>query len=207
MYCKKKMLFLLAFLLVLGACTGIEKPRAKIDFYTLEYESPEKTGRMPIPAVLKMQRFSVAPDYNTDRIIYRDRSFRRNSYTYHKWRSNPGDLVTHLLARDMIRSGMFKAVLTYDSRSSASYTLEGSVNEFLERDLEDRWEAVLSLDITLLSESNPDTSKCIIFQKTYCSDAPCKKKNPRSLAEAMSMALEQISKEIIEDVYTRLRKN
>lgn len=207
MHCKKKISFLLSLMFIIGACAGIEKPRNKIDFYTLEYDPPMQAGLSPLPVVIRLQRFSVAPDYNTNRIIYRDRSFRRNSYVYHKWRANPGDLVAHFLGRDMIRSGLFKAVLAHDSGSSASYLLEGSINEFLERDLDERWEAVLSLDITLMRGNEPDASKRILFQKTYREDEPCRRRNPRALAEAMSGAMAEISKKIIEDVYAETRHN
>ncbi len=205
MHYRRIMPTLLVFFLTLGACAGIyNKPRNKIEFYTLEYEPPVEKTCQPIPVIIKVKPLSVAPEYNTDEIIYRDLSFRRNAYIYHKWRANPGDLVTHFLTRDIVRSGAFEGVLGYDSSFTASYVLEGSLNEFLEWDLENRWEAVLSLDIILMRENEPDISKLIIFQKTYYSRVPCRMKNPRSLAEAMSRALEQVSKKIIGDIHETL---
>jgi cholesterol transport system auxiliary component len=207
MYWHRKIsILLLGIPIVVGACFNLKQPRHKIDFYTLEYGPPQISGSKAIAAVIRMERFSVAPTYNTNRIIYRDGSFKRDEYVYHKWRANPGDLVTCFLSRDIRESGLFKAVLSRDSISPSSYMLEGSVDEFFEYDMEDTWKAVLSLNITLLAENGPDISKRILFQKTYGAEDVCKQKNPRALAEAMSQAMAKISQQIIKDVYSYLER-
>lgn len=201
---KKMSIVLLGLPLLLGACLNLKQPSRKIDFYTLEYDAPKISGLEPLPLVIRMERFSVAPMYNTNRIVYRDRSFKRNEYVYHQWRANPGDLVTHFLCRDIRESSLFKAALSSDSRSPSSYALEGSVDEFFERDREDIWQAVLCVSITLVAENEPDISKRIVFQKTYRAEEACKRKNPQALVEAMSRAMTKISEEITRDIYCRL---
>ncbi len=185
----------------LGGCFNLKQPSRKMDYYMLEYESPKTEGRKPVSVVVRVERFSVAPTCNTNRIVYRDTSFKRNTYSYHQWRANPGDLVTHFLNRDLMGSGLFRAVLSHDSRSPSSHVLEGSVDEFFEWDRNDRWMAVLSLSITLMVDKEPDVSKRILFQKTYSTKQACSRKNPQSLAEAMSRAMAELSREIMEDIY------
>jgi cholesterol transport system auxiliary component len=155
--------------------------------------------------VLRVERFGVVSLYNTTRIVYRDTSFRRKTYVYHKWRANPGDLVTFSLSRDMKESGLFKAVLPYDSRLPNSHRLEGTVEEFLERDTKAAWEAVLSVSVALMKEDEPDIHKKILFQKTYRAIEPCRKRNPQSLAKAMSLAMAKVSRQIIRDIYDLLQ--
>ena len=202
---KKICLFLVGFPILLSGCMNLKQPTNKIDYYTLESIPPKISGVKPLSHVIKVERFSVSPTYNTHRIIYRDRSFKRNSYTYSRWRANPGALVTHILNRDIRHSRLFKACLNYDSRFASSYILEGTVDEFFELDTEASWKAVLSLSITLMNENKTDVRKKILFQKTYREEAPCKRKNPRALAEAMSRAISEISKQIIKDVYYCLK--
>lgn len=203
----KKMFFLfLAIPLFSGACLSLKQPSHKIEFYTLEYESPRFTNLKPLPFVIRLERLSVAPEYNSNRIIYRDKSFKRDAYVYYRWRANPCELVTSFLSRDLKQSGLFKAVLPYDSRLSSSFLLEGSVDEFFECDTEERWEAVLSVSITLMAENEPDGNRKIIFQKQYHAREPCDKKNPRALAEAMSRAMSVVSREIVDTLYTYLEK-
>lgn len=204
LYRKISFLFLVLSLLFC-ACLNLKQPRNKIGFYTLEYHPPRLADLKPLPSVIRLERFSVAPTYNTNRIIYRDQSFKRDAYAYYKWRANPGDLVTHFLNRDIRHSGLFKAVLPFDSRSASSHMLEGTVDEFFEWDTEENWKAVLSISITLMADTEPDISKRIIFQKSYGATRACKQKHPRALAKSMSQAMEEISGKIIEDIYSHLK--
>jgi cholesterol transport system auxiliary component len=196
---------LLILCLTLGACVNLKQPRTRVDFYTLEYDPPPVEEMDPLPVIIRLQRFGVAPTYNTNRLIYRDDSFEREAYLYHKWRANPGDLVSYFLGRDLRQSGLFNGVLSYDSQSPASYMLEGFVDEFLEWDEGNVWYALLTTSITLMVENEPDISKKILFQKTYRAKEPSSKKHPQELAEAMSQAMSKISKEVTMDIYTHLK--
>ena len=201
---KRSIIFVL--LLSCCACSSLKQPGHKIDYYTLEYEPPQIQGITALPFVLRMERFSVAPLYNTHHIIYRDRSFRRDAYPYEKWRAAPGDLVTDYLSRDFKHVGLFKAVAPYKSRVEPSLILEGSVDEFFEWDSEGGWKAVLTVSAVLLAYPEPDVSKRIIFQKTFRSVKPCKKRNLTSLAQAMSEAMAEVSAQVIRTTFQHLVK-
>ena len=156
-YTKASLLFLT--LILLFSCVNVKQPRSKIDFFTLEYDPPRIDGLRPLPYVVRLVGFNVAPAYDSNRIIYRDQSFKRNSYFYYKWQTNPGDLITHLLGRDMRHSGLFLAVLPSDSKLQSTHLLECIVDEFFEWDMDESWKAVLSVAITLTSQNGLDTGK------------------------------------------------
>ncbi len=196
----------LGLALLLGGCMKATHPGHQIEYYTLEYELPRNADLEPLPYVVRIERFGVAPTYNTSRIIYREGSFRREAYVYKRWRSNPGDLVSYFLKRDIKDSGLFRAVLPHDSRFPSSYIIEGSVDEFFEWDSDTVWTAVLTLSITLLAESEPDISKRILLQETYHVREACRSRNPAALVEAMSRAMAQVSGEIIKDLYARIKE-
>ncbi len=202
---RKIALLFVTLTLVLTACvSSLKHPSNKIDFYTLEYDPPDAGERAPLEAVIRLDRFSVSPSYNTNRIIYRDRSFTRDAYVYHRWQTPPGDMVGTLLSRDIKHSELFNAVLTESSSLTSTHMVEGRVDEFFEWDRKEGWVAVLAVNITVASETEPGIVKKILLQKTYRSEKPCRQKNPRALAEAMSQALLEISCEIINDIYTRI---
>ena len=201
---KPSILFIGLFLL-LGACMNLKQPSKKIEYYTLEYPSPKIDELTPLPYVIRVDRFTTASPYNTTQIIYRNRSFERNAYVYHKWQTNPGAIVTTLVNRDMKDSTLFKAVLNPESRLSSSYIIEGTVEQFYEWDTPDAWKAVLDVSIILTKKNAEDISNTILFQKTYHQVHQCRRKHPKAVAEAMSQALSKISKEIIKDVYYRLK--
>jgi ABC-type uncharacterized transport system auxiliary subunit len=192
-------------LLFLASCASMKQPSLKIDHYTLEY-APPKTGDLPpLTAVIKVERFSVASDYATPQMVYRDRSFKRETYFYHQWRANPRDLVTDYLSRDMRQSGLFKAVLPESSTLSPTHILEGSLDEFFEQDTEEGWRAVLTVTITLIKTKEADLTEGILFQETFHASQPCKDKSPGGVAEAMSEAMSRVSGEVIHTVYDRLK--
>jgi ABC-type uncharacterized transport system auxiliary subunit len=198
--------FIVSALVLLScvACSSFKQPAQQTDYYTLEYESPRVQGITTLPFVLKIDRFSVSPLYNTVQIIYRDQAFRREAYPYEKWRANPGDLVTDYLSRDFKNLALFKAIAPYDSRIEPSLVMEGSVDEFFEWDSEEGWKAVLTVTAVLAANPEPDVSKRIIFQKTFHAVKPCRKRNVSSLSEAMSEAMAEVSAQIIRTTYQHL---
>jgi ABC-type uncharacterized transport system auxiliary subunit len=198
------LVLLLGSFLLFGGCFG-GKTSQNVEFYVLEYDPPKISGLEPISAVILVERLNVAPEYASNQIIYRDKSYKRDTYAYHKWRTTPKELVTQLLERDLKRSGLFKAVLASNSTFPATHKLGGSVDEFFEWDNEKSWKAVLSISITVVAEDEKDENKKILLQKSYHSEKPSKHRNPRSLAEAMSLAMAEISENIIRDVYNLLK--
>jgi len=202
----KSVFILFAILLLIAGCLGKQRSPVKIDYYTLEYELNKFDDLKPTPFVLHIERFSVAPVYNSNNIIYKTRQFKRDAYSYHKWRANPGDLVTSFLSRDLKSSSLFKAIFEPGSRFSSSHVISGTVDEFFEQDEKDSWTAVLSVNITLIQANETDISKRILFQKNYSINKKCNRKNPRAIAEAMSKAMSEISEMIITDVYKSLSK-
>ena len=185
--------------LAFSGCVQLKQPNTKFEYYTLEYDalSPDKP---PVSdrksTILKIKYFSTAPIYNTDRIIYSDQQFKRTPYFYHKWKVKPAEFVTYFLSRDLKESGLFEAVLPPASGSLHTHTVEGTVDEFLESDSHDSWEAVLSISITLQVAREPDPDKRVIFQRSFSTRKKCSEKNPLALAQAMSLAMAEVSKEI-----------
>jgi len=198
-------LLILSLPLLFGSCVSLKQPVNKIEYYTLEYPPPQMETLNPLPYVIRMDRFTAAPPYNTTQIIYRDQSFKRNAYVYYRWQTNPGSTVTTLLNRDIKNSGLFTAVIDSGSRFSPSYMIEGTVDEFFEWDAQNAWKAILTVSIILTEKDNIDIKNRILFQKTYRKAEICKQKRPKALAEAMSLALSKISKEMIIDVYNYLK--
>jgi ABC-type uncharacterized transport system auxiliary subunit len=197
----------LVLVLFTVSCGALSRPSPKIEHYSLEYAPPSFGKLDRLPLILRVDRFSAAPLYDTRQIIYREKPFSRDAYVYHRWRSAPADLVTYFLTRDLQVSGLFSGVLPHASRQDALFELDGSVDDFYESDLEDTWEAVLTFSVTLMEANQPDVSKRILFQKTYHSKKECRKRNPQALAEAMSQAMADLSAKVIADVYDAMKKN
>jgi ABC-type uncharacterized transport system auxiliary subunit len=184
------------------ACMELKQPSLNMQYYTLEYEAPEFSNREVIPFIIKVENFNAAPVYNTTGIIYSDRAFKRGSYPYHKWMANPADIVTYMLGRDLKKAGMFKGVIMPGERNKeVSFRLAGIIDEFHELDKGGEQYGVLTVSITLTPEASARTKGMAIFQKSYSMTEKMERKNPASLAEALSRAMEKISQEIGADIY------
>jgi cholesterol transport system auxiliary component len=154
--------------------------------------------------VIQIERFQVAPLYDSKKISYSETPFTVKTFSYHKWQADPGELVSYFLARDIRQSSLFKAVITNNNGVPSSHRITGIVDEFFEQDRSDLWEAVLTVSITLVTEDELDISKRILLQKKYLSREKCKEKHPRAIAEAMSRAMAKVSEMIATDIYQLL---
>ena len=188
-----------------ASCTSFKQPYLSIREYTLEYDSPVFPHKTPLKGTIKIDGFSVAPAYDTGRIIYSRKKYEIDSYIYHRWSSNPGDMVTYLLGRDIRNSGLFGTVLLPGERmKNFSYRLGGTLEEFYEADGRSDWQGVLALSIILFSKGDAETGESVIFQKKYKVNEICEEKNPEALTEALSRAMKKVSEQVIEDLYSTL---
>jgi ABC-type uncharacterized transport system auxiliary subunit len=196
--------FLAALALILLA-SGCGKPPILVHQYLLEYPAPPLQGS-PLNAGLKVELFAVAQAYNTTSMIYQPAAYQREAYKYHRWRVNPGYLVTDYLVRDLRNSGLFKAVFTSESSEKNRFVLEGGVEDFQEVDGPDGWQASLALVVTLLDTSAEEAPQKVIFQKRYGVTEPMVSRTPQGLAESMSRAMGHLSARIIPEIYDAAKK-
>ena len=191
----------------LSACLPQSSPPKPFYYYTLDYPSPEVRLGSQLPVVLRVERFSVSPPFNSQRIYYSDKGPYRNAYAHHQWIAAPSDLLPFLIARDLRDTHAFHGILTPDTALVATHMLSGWVEEFLELDHDSAWQASLRLNITLIAAQDPDPSRRILLQKTYTAKAPSNEKTPAGLARAMSVATAEVSCNIIQDVYKTLAEH
>lgn len=185
---------------------GCGKPPVMVHKYLLEYPAPEVPRHPPVPEGLRVELFAVAQAFNTAAMAYRSASYKSEAYRYHRWRVNPGNLVTDFLLRDLRQAGLFKGVFGYDSTARPRFGLEGAVEEFQERDEGDTWRAALGLNITLLDTTKEEITQRVVFQKNYRAAEALTDKTPQGLADAMSRAMQKVSQAVILDVYQAAKK-
>jgi ABC-type uncharacterized transport system auxiliary subunit len=194
---------LLLLLLLPAGC--MHPSSVPVYYYALDYPSaPLKSAKRPLPFVLRVERFTAPPPFNSPRIVYSDKGLHRNVYAHFQWVAAPGELIAYGLARDLNMSQAFRAVLAPDSALSPTHTISGWVEEFLEKDSCEPAQASAKIHISLTDARNPDPLQRILFQKSYSAEAPCASKTPAGMAEAMSRVMAELSASITRDIYQRL---
>jgi ABC-type uncharacterized transport system auxiliary subunit len=196
----------LFIVIISPACLDLKQPSLDMQYYTLEYDPPV-TSREMLPLILKVENFDSVPLYNTTGIIYKDNTYKRGSYTYHRWMTSPADIITYLLGRDLKKAGFFKGVIMPGERNKeVLFRLAGIIDEFYELDKKGEQYGVLTMSITLTPNVGPRTKGMEIFQKSYSLTEKMEKKNPASLAEALSRAMQKMSQEISSDIYEYIKQ-
>lgn len=200
-----KSLFMVGIALTLIACSLGGKPSVMVEQYALEYPPPTTQSLSPTDEVIRLERFSVAQIFNHVKMVYRQKPYQYNDYAYHRWRANPGDMLGDNLLRDLRAAGIFKSVFSYRDMENASLLLKGGVGEFYESDEKDGRKAILSVHITLMDTTSRELTKQIIFQKGYRYEEPVTEKTVRGFVQAMSMAADKLSGQVITDIREAIR--
>jgi len=188
--------------LFLAGCVAGGKAPIIIDQYIFEYPSPAFEGLSPLNEVVSVGRFAVAQAFNTPMMVYRTKPFEYYVDYYNRWRVNPGDMVTDYLLRDIKRTGLFKAVFSYRDAEDVHFSIQGSVEDFLQAREKGTHQARLTVYISLLDMTQKDVTRKVVFQKRYHYIQPLEDDTAASFARGMSQAMGAVSKEAIKDIYT-----
>lgn len=196
----------LLWLAVLGmvGCVNLTKPAPRIHYYRLDYRAEVPAG--PLPYVLRVPPMEVAAAYDRDSIVYREGPWSIGSYFYHRWASNPGNMIAELLARDLADAGIYRDVQTSVSVVPPDFQVKGTVEVIEERIDGGRCSARLSLRVTLAASRGARDER-VRFTRLYEADEPARCGNLASVAEAMSRGLAEISTRLQADVDEALRLN
>jgi ABC-type uncharacterized transport system auxiliary subunit len=203
----------MALLAGLGGCVSLKQPVQRIDHYMLEYDPPSLAVERVLPAVIRVERFSAAPFYQSNRMLFKPGDYLSDGYRYHRWRAAPGDMLAYFIARDMQQSKAFRAVGPGTDVLPFTHTLQGTVDEFFEDDGLSGGprsggprgrEAVVAVTVVLLAENEIDLSRQIVMQQHFSARMPSRRKHPQAFAEAMSVAVQSLSAQIMEAVAAAL---
>ncbi len=208
---RRKVLLYLALgisLLLLGSgCVrfqGGSRSEPAIKQFSLQYPSPSHPGSPTLDATLKIERFSIARSFGSPIMVFGSDKYKRDVYHYERWRTNPADMVTDDLVRDFQNSGVFKAVFSYHDTDDAVFVLKGYISEFLQEDTDAGATAKLAVNATLL-DMREKGDKGIVFQKSYSFNQPSEK-GAEGFSEAMSRAVEDLSKTLGTEVYSSVKE-
>lgn len=189
----------MAFFAISGCAKLITPPRP-IHSYTISYSSPKPTAGTPIPAVIRIGRFSAAPPFASDEMVFGSSDTQRGTYTFHKWQARPADLIASLMLRDFLESKCFAGVLPPAQRIGSTHSLDGIIESIYQKDENGRKSVVVGLAVTFISETETDPIKRIVFQKRYLEQEPLSMAEPRYFAEATSRAVSRLSETVRRDV-------
>jgi len=190
---------IVAILPFLWGCLG-GTPPAAVHHFLIDYPPPSPKAEACSAETMKVLEFATAHAYNSPSMAYSSGPFRRDSYVYSRWRVIPGEMVTDYLVRDLRRAGIFGGLFSYREEGGGRFSLEGTVDEFLENAEGTTAKAVLSVTVTLLETRTTDAARLVVFQKNYRVAEAMAQRSPEALAEAMSRAVARLSDDLMGDL-------
>jgi ABC-type uncharacterized transport system auxiliary subunit len=119
--------------LLLGGCGGkILYPK----YYMLEMPTPPAavTGNTRFAGALAVRRFESAPYIRQKRIVYRQVPEEIGFYEFHRWVSDPADMVTTAMIDSLRASHLFSSVKWYDGQEKQDYLMAGRLERLEETD-------------------------------------------------------------------------
>lgn len=175
--------------LSLTACASTPKTR----YYTLHTPSPPPAAGAKTHLSLQVERFEV-PDLLLDnRIIYYTSPTELNFHEYHRWSSDPGDMLSELAMRFFARTGLFQQVYAYPAPVKADYTLRGRVLELCELKYEtDRSAKAGDVRLGLKLDLLQTQQSKVVWSERLEQTEPIQGNNVQGAVSAMNIAAEHL---------------
>jgi cholesterol transport system auxiliary component len=101
---------LLSFVLCITACSPVKIP--VIQQYQLNAFSTKLLRHKPTTSSLYVSPVEAAGGYQTEKMLYIDKTFGLHPFTKNAWVDSPGDMLYPLLVESLQKSGYFKAIVS-----------------------------------------------------------------------------------------------
>jgi ABC-type uncharacterized transport system auxiliary subunit len=193
---------LLAGGLWLGGCASSVPA---MEYYTLALPLPAAPAASQTPPEfsLLVNRFWAREPYGQSRMIYRPSIYHLAYYNYRLWASSPPEQVQEWAVRHLRAADLFSRVSTMPE-AGGDLELGGVVRRFEEVDDDERdtWDAALAVDLWLVRRSDRTT----LWHGSFETTQRAQKRNPESVAQAMSACLAQVLRRATDEIAQVLRR-
>ncbi len=185
--------------LVMTGCAGkVHYP----DYYTLSIapsEDPPSNGNHKLSAVA-IQRFETPAYLRQGRIVYRQTPEQIGFYDYHRWASDPGQVVTGAMMDCVRSSGIFSFVEAYDGRENAEYLLSGRVERLDEVDYKNGVQVEVKLSAQLVNRK----TGAALWTGDTTTTANVSQREVSSVVGAMDQATQKGVEQLVGDLKKQL---
>jgi ABC-type uncharacterized transport system auxiliary subunit len=187
-------------MLVLSSCISFKSEYPKTTYYRLE-DKPVQKAAKSTPEGLLVKPFTIDSEFDTDRMIVMANTTEAQPLHYHRWTSEPQELVTAHIANRLQQSGFFAGgVFTPASSVVPALQLEGRITEFLSRGTAQEGN-VVSLRIHCAVQRIDSLGRInVLLQKVYLQSVRRGNDASTSIAPAMSEAASALCDALLADM-------
>jgi ABC-type uncharacterized transport system auxiliary subunit len=190
----------MALVAMVGGCAAMFKPPPPSSLYQLQYSPQPAECQSSFPASIRVLPLEAPPPYDQESLVVLADGARVRFSSQYSWVAQPGKMIADWLLRDFSQTQLFSSVMTSGESFANSYDLGGHLFTFAWQRRQDRWQALLDAEITLV-ENRSGQSRQILLRKPYhlVSD-PVAEHDPEAFARAMSKVMGELSAVLQQDL-------
>jgi ABC-type uncharacterized transport system auxiliary subunit len=182
--------FCLATLVILVGCGRVRYPQ----YYTLNLPAPpDPPASENAHATLAIREFSAPAYLHQGAIAYKTSPEQIGFYAYHRWATDPREVVTNAVIDHLRASGAFAIVKPYDGRPDASYVLSGRLEKLDELD----YEGGVKVEIALSAQMTSIATGATVWSNAVAVVGDVNKRDVPTVVSEMNGTMERAIKELL----------
>jgi uncharacterized lipoprotein YmbA len=151
-------------------------------------------------SAVAVQRFETPAYLRQGRIVYRQTPEQIGFYDYHRWASDPGQVVTSAMMDSLRSAGVFSLVEVYDGQENTEYLLSGRVERLDEVDYGNHVQVEVKLSAQLLNRK----TGAAIWTGDTTTTANISQREMSSVVRAMGQATQHGIEQLVEEMRSHL---
>lgn len=158
---------------------------------------PGESQKLPAVAV---QRFETPAYLRPGRIVYRESPERIGFYDYHRWASDPGEVVTTAMIDSLRAAGVFSTIQTYDGQERAPFILQGTLERLNELDYENG----VQVEVRLCAQVLNKKTGAVVWADEATKTANVGQRQVTSVVQAIGQATQAGIEQLVQDMKKQL---
>lgn len=190
---------MLAMLLLLSGCGGLLPSSPAPQFYGLDYPMQPGSCAEPVKENLRVWALSASPPYDREQMMVTGPDRRLNFSSQYRWIAKPGEMVADKIIRDLAQDTVFQGVAPAADPLEANLNLGGRIFRFaIEETAGGMSRAVLEVELVLWRQGPIGE---VLFRKLYRIEGdPVKAPDSQAFSEAMSGLVKELSVRLRQDL-------
>jgi cholesterol transport system auxiliary component len=189
---RESLAILMVLVLGLAGCSSKDAPIKTFVLHAPQDITPVSVSRFKQKSIQVTHPESLKEKMNQD-MHFSYSASEQGSYSQSQWSNDTGKLLQGITIQTLVKSGLFKGVVSYASTAQADYRLESTVFDFSHRVREQASDAIVSIQYNLISAD----SGRLLKSKRFNYIIPTKTTNAEGYAEATNEAIRRLSRDLV----------
>ena len=189
----KRMLMTFVFcsaLVIMAACGRVRYP----NYYTLNVPAPpDPPASEGAHAILAIREFSAPTYLRQGGIAYKTSPEQIGFYAYHRWATDPREVVTTAIIDRLRASAAFTRVKAYDGRPDAGYVLSGRLEKLDEFD----YDGGVKVEVALSAQMTNVATNATVWTNTVSEIGEVKRRDVPAVVSEMNRTLERAIEKLL----------